>query len=482
MPPQGFPLNSPLIHNKHMNTKSPGSTIAAVSTAAGPGGIAIVRLSGPQAEPILTRVFQPRQAALPLPSHRLCLGQVVDPETGRVLDEALAAVMRAPHTYTREDVAEIHTHGGPMVTGRVLEVVLRAGARLAEPGEFTKRAFLAGRIDLSQAEAVAELIAARGRAEADLALAQLAGGLKENVLTLREPLLDVLAHLEVALDFPDEDAEILDGPQASARLKRETLAPLEKLLESYEAGRIFREGLALAIVGRPNVGKSSLLNRLLGDERAIVTPEPGTTRDLIEAEALLGGVPLTLVDTAGLETPPRDAAEAEGQRRAKNRAAEADLVLLVIDQSRPLADEDRRLLDLMRGRPLLGVLNKSDLVPALDPDEVRALLAPARVLQTSAKTGQGLDGLQALILETVNGGDFQSDRIPALAPNARHKRALEEARGPVRAAIEGLKTGLPPEIVALEIQTALDRLGRITGQTLPEDVLNRIFETFCLGK
>ena len=465
-----------------MNRQAPDSTIAAVSTAPGPGGIAIVRLSGPSAELILTRLFRPTQTRFPLDSHHLALGRIVDPDTGRVLDEVLAVLMRAPHSYTREDVAEIHTHGGPVVTGRVLELTLRAGARLAEPGEFTKRAFLAGRIDLSQAEAVAELIAAKGRAEAELAMAQLAGGLKERVLALREPLLDVLAHLEVALDFPEEEADILDPCQAAARLEKEALALLDELLASYESGRLFREGLELAIVGRPNVGKSSLLNRLLGDELAIVTPSPGTTRDLIEAEALVGGIPLTLVDTAGLETPARDEAEAEGQRRARARTAEADLVLLVLDQSQPLGNEDRRLLNLVRERPLIGVLNKMDLSPAFDPAQAASLLAPAPVARVSAKTGQGLGDLQALILEVVIGGRTRPDRLPALVPNARHRQALEEARGPLLAAIEGLRGGLPPEIVALEMQTALDRLGRITGQTLPEDVLDRIFETFCLGK
>jgi tRNA modification GTPase len=465
-----------------MNRQALGSTIAAVSTAPGPGGIAIVRLSGPQAEPILARLFRPAQAPLPLDSHRLTLGHIVDPDTGRVLDEVLAVLMRSPRSYTREDMAEIHTHGGPVVTGRVLELALRTGARLAEPGEFTKRAFLAGRIDLSQAEAVAELIAAKGRAEAELAMAQLAGGLKDRVLGLREPLLDVLAHLEVALDFPDEEAEILEPGEAAARLEQEALAPLDELLASYQSGRLFREGLELAIIGRPNVGKSSLLNRLLGDERAIVTSAPGTTRDLIEAETLIGGIPLTLVDTAGLETPARDEAEAEGQRRARARTAEADLVLLVLDGSGPLGDEDRRLLDLIRDRTLIGVLNKMDLPPAFDPAEAASLLAPAPVARVSAKTGQGLDDLKALILETVAGGRTRPDRLPALVPNARHGQALEEARGPLLAAIEGLKGGLPPEIVALEIQTVLDRLGRITGQTLPEDVLDRIFEAFCLGK
>lgn len=465
-----------------MNRQALGSTIAAVSTAPGPGGIAIVRLSGPQAEPILARLFRPAQASLPLDSHRLTLGHIVDPDTGRVLDEVLAVLMRAPRSYTREDVAEIHTHGGPVVTGRVLELALRTGARLAEPGEFTKRAFLAGRIDLSQAEAVAELIAAKSRAEAELAMAQLAGGLKDRVLGLREPLLDVLAHLEVALDFPDEEAEILDPREAAARLEQEALAPLDELLASYQSGRLFREGLELAIVGRPNVGKSSLLNRLLGDERAIVTSAPGTTRDPIEAETLIGGIPLTLVDTAGLETPARDEAEAEGQRRARARTAEADLVLLVLDGGQPLGDEDRRLLDLIRDRSLIGVLNKMDLPPAFDPAEAASLLAPVPFTRISAKTGQGLSDLQTLIFEVVTGGHTRPDRLPALVPNARHGQALEEARGPLLAAIEGLKGGLPPEIVALEIQTVLDRLGRIIGQTLPEDVLDRIFETFCLGK
>ncbi|MBW2623847.1 MAG: tRNA uridine-5-carboxymethylaminomethyl(34) synthesis GTPase MnmE, partial [Deltaproteobacteria bacterium] len=354
-----------------MDQTSDSSTVAAVSSAPGHGGIAIVRLSGPDTEEIISRIFKPDRAGFPLESHKLHLGWIIDPRTGSGVDQVLCSLMRGPHTYTREDVAEINTHGGPVITQRILHFALSMGARLADPGEFTRRAFLAGRIDLSQAEAVAELIAARSQAEAELAVSQLDGGLRKQVEGFRQTLIDILAHLEVALDFPDEEAEIVQGPEAAEKIRATVLTPLEELLEAYETGRFYREGLQVAIIGPPNVGKSSLLNRLLEDERAIVTELPGTTRDIIEAEALIDGIPLTLVDTAGLESEARDEAEAEGQRRAEARLNQADLILLVLDLNRPLSSEDARILAYSQVRPAIILLNKSDLTPAFEADEVK---------------------------------------------------------------------------------------------------------------
>ena len=356
-------------------------------------------------------VFRPAKALFPLESHKLYLGHVVDPGTGRMVDQVLCCYMRGPATYTREDVVEIHCHGGPIAVRRVLETVLGGGAELAEPGEFTRRAFMAGRIDLSQAEAVAELIGARSRAEAELAAAQLSGGLKERVEAVRRVLIEILAHIEVALDFPDEEAEIIDGPAAARRIESEVLAPLEDLLEEYDSGRVFREGIKVAIVGRANVGKSSLLNAMLETDRAIVTPRPGTTRDVIEAEAVFCGLPLTLIDTAGLESAAADEVEAEGQRRAAARLATADLVLVVVDRSRPLTDEDRRIFDSAPKGRTMAVLNKSDLEPAFTAEEARGLSADLFGLEVSALTRQGVSDLREEVFKSVTGGRHQPQAV-----------------------------------------------------------------------
>jgi len=458
------------------------STIAAMATPLGSGAIAIVRLSGPRAEEIARGLFRPAKTEYPLTSHMLHLGHLVDPRTGRLVDQVLCTFMKAPATYTREDVVEIHSHGGPVAVRRILELVLQNGAELAAPGEFTRRAFLAGRIDLTQAEAVAELVEARGAAEAQLAAVQLAGGLRDQVEALRQPLLEILARLEVAIDFPDEETEIIAPEPAADRLDREVLIPLDRLLAAYDSGRVFREGLKAAIVGRPNVGKSSLLNALLKTDRAIVTPVPGTTRDLIEADAVLSGLPLTLIDTAGLETPPLDEVEAEGQRRAAARLAAADLVLLVLDRSRPLTDEDRRIfMAAPPGRTLL-VLNKSDLPPAFSLDRAADFLGGRPAVEISALTGRGLDRLQEEIFQMACGGRTSPEEVPDLVPNLRHKKALEAARPALIRAGEGLRNGLAPELVALEINQALDALGGLIGLTTPDDVLEEIFSRFCLGK
>ena len=457
-------------------------TITAISTSVGPGAIAIIRLSGPAAHDLARRLFRPRKGAFLAITHLMQLGHIVEPETGRVLDEALCAVMFGPHTYTGEDMAEIHTHGGQVVAGRVLDLLMDQGATLAEPGEFTRRAYMNGRMDLTEAEAVAELIGARSQAEAELAAAQLAGGLKERVEALTRPLVTILAHLEVALDFPDEDAEIIDCQAASRAVREEVLGPLDELLQAYDSGRVLREGIKAAIVGRPNVGKSSLLNALLKTDKAIVTALPGTTRDVIEAEAVLDGLPVTLVDTAGLESPAADEAEAEGQRRAVARLKVADLVLVVLDRNRPLTEEDRRIVASAPADRVILVANKADLESGWKPDEASTLADTAGVVEISAKTGQGLDLLRRMIFEKLTGGCLAPGSVPELVPNMRHKRALEQARPVLERVLDGLLHGLAPELLALEINTVLDELGRIVGRTTPEDVLDEIFSQFCLGK
>ncbi|MEW5724654.1 MAG: tRNA uridine-5-carboxymethylaminomethyl(34) synthesis GTPase MnmE [Thermodesulfobacteriota bacterium] len=457
-------------------------TIAAISTPVGPGGISIIRISGAKAGEAARTLFKPRNTGFPLKSHRLYLGHVVDPGSGRLVDQVLCCHMYAPATYTREDVVEFHCHGGPVVAARVLELVLRTGVELARPGEFTRRAFMAGRIDLSEAEAVAELIAARSEAEARLAAAQLAGGMKERTERLRRPLVETLAQLEAALDFPDEEIEILDGPILAGRLEGEVLAGLDQLLEAYDDGRVFREGVKAAIVGRPNVGKSSLLNALVKAERAIVHPRPGTTRDLIRVEASIEGIPLTIIDTAGLETPAADEVEAEGQRRAAAELAGADLALLVLDVNRPLSGEDSRIGRACLPARTVAVLNKSDLEPRYSAEEAKAFLGLDTAVEVSALTGKGLVELGRTIFTFLTGRPPDRTAGPELAPNLRHKIALARARPFVERAADGLRAGLAPELVALEINEALGALGEITGRTTPEEVLDEIFRRFCLGK
>ena len=458
------------------------STIAAISTALGPGGITIIRISGPLSHSLGLKIFQPDRAKPPLASHKMYLGRIVDPQDQGTIDQVLAVFMAAPATYTREDLVEFHCHGGMVTAGRILELVLSVGAELASPGEFTRRAFLSGRIDLSQAEAVAELVAARSGAEARLAAEQLAGGLRDRTEAIRQPLVQVLAHLEVALDFPDEDAEIVQGPDAARLLEAESLAGLDDLLADYERGRVYREGISAAIVGRPNVGKSSLLNALLREERSIVTEIPGTTRDIIEAQAVFHGIPVTLVDTAGLEARAADAVEAEGQRRAAARLQAADLVLHVIDSSRPLEGEDQRIFQLAPLGRVLLVLNKTDLDPCFTMAQALDFLGPVPAREVSARQGTGLEELGEAVYGLVSGGWSGSGEPPRLVPNLRHRQALEKAREPLVRAIAGLKEGLAPELVALEITTVLEQLGLITGRTTPDDILDEIFSSFCLGK
>ena len=457
-------------------------TIAAISTPSGAGGISIVRVSGSAAEPIAQRIFKPEKAEHPLKSHRLYLGNIFDPVKEEVLDQVLCSLMRAPGTYTREDIVEFHCHGGPVIAARVLEMALNTGARLAQPGEFTRRAFLAGRIDLSQAEAVVELINARSSMESSLAAAQLTGGMFERAQAIRAPLVEILAHIEVALDFPDESDEVMDWGLGAERILHEALGPLDELVQAYQKGRVFREGVTVAIAGRPNVGKSSLLNAILKDERAIVTDLPGTTRDVIEAPANVHGLPLTLIDTAGLSHDPRDIAEVEGQKRARQRVEAADMVIMLMDQSRDLDPEDRQIFRSFPQDRTLIVANKADLPARWSPEEMLAFLGGKKSLVISAKTGEGLGDLGDAIFHFIIGMGSDRASVPRIVPNLRHCQALNDARPAMIRASKGLKEGIPLELVAVDIREALDRIGLITGQTTPEDVLDEIFGRFCLGK
>ncbi|MEW6219938.1 MAG: tRNA uridine-5-carboxymethylaminomethyl(34) synthesis GTPase MnmE [Thermodesulfobacteriota bacterium] len=457
-----------------------GDTIAAIATPPGAAGIGIVRLSGPQARTILQRLFRPTRPARPLASRRLTHGWLVDPQ-GLPLDEVLAVFMAPPHTYTREEVVEIQGHGSRLVLEAILAAVLAAGARLALPGEFTRRAFLHGRIDLTQAEAVLDVITARTPASLGLATSQLAGRLGEAIAAVRSCLIDIAARTEVAIDFPDEDEEILDPVLVDQQLAQGVQAPLARLLAACDQGQLLREGVAVVILGRPNVGKSSLLNLLLRAERAIVTPIPGTTRDFIEESCQIRGLPVRLVDTAGIREPS-EAIEAMGVERARQRMAAADLVLLVVDASTPLTAGDREIFAQASGKPLLLVANKADLPAALTEADLAAAFPAVPRAVISAQTGQGLAELEEALFRLATGSTTELDPTLMVAPNLRHKAALAGALEAVAAARAGLTHGLAPDLLAIDLASALANLADLTGETTPDDILDRIFAQFCIGK
>ena len=459
-----------------------GDTIAAISTPLGVGGIGIVRLSGPQSREILERIFRRRGGEGPLRSHRFYLGEVLrpqDPAGGGVIDEVLVVFMEKPKTYTREDVAEIQAHSGVLVLQEILEAALHCGARLAEPGEFTRRAFLSGRIDLTQAEAVIDLIQSKTRRSLELANLQRQGRLGREVKEIREELAGLLALLEAGIDFPEEEVPGLSGGETHRRLQK-AREKLDSLLRTYDEGKIYRQGIAAVIIGRPNVGKSSLLNSLLREDRAIVTPIPGTTRDVIEEVVNVRGIPLKIMDTAGLRHP-QDAVEIEGVRRTRDRLAQADLVIWVVDGSEPLTAADLDILPEVRGKKSVVAVNKNDLPRLLNPQDLAGPLPGVPLIPVSALHHSGIDLLEGAIREIVlNGKEDSSSEV--LLTNLRHKQALERAREALARALEASAAALSPEFISLDLGQALHALGEIVGETTPEDILDRIFSQFCIGK
>jgi tRNA modification GTPase len=450
-------------------------TIAAISTPLGEAGIGIVRLSGPEAAAIARRIFRPHHSHRRLASHRLYLGHIIDPQ-GEIIDEVLLALMRAPQTYTREDVVEINCHSGYGVLSRILKLALSQGARLARPGEFTLRAFLSGRLDLTQAEAVLEVIQAGTAASLKVAAGHLAGTLGRRLRQEREAFLDLLAQVEAALDFPEEAAEL--SPQVMEAVLLPRGQSLQSLADTFREGRLLREGLRVVIAGRPNVGKSSLLNRLLEMDRAIVTEIPGTTRDFIEETVSLGGVPVRLSDTAGLR-PARDRAEELGIRRTRERLAQADLVLYLVEGSEPLRDQDRAALKELCGQPGLAVINKVDLPCQLSESDLQAATA-FPLIKISALTGQGVEDLKKAVVELALGGGLQPQG--ETLTQARHQEHLLSALKCLDRARALLSATTPWELVALELGEAVRELGAITGEEVGDAVLERIFSEFCLGK
>lgn len=453
-------------------------TISAISTPPGAGGIGIIRISGPDSLAILKSIFIPAQSDCPFDSHRFYYGTINEPHSSKLLDEVLAVYMEAPRTYTREDVVEIHCHGGFLVLQSVLELILFEGAQLADPGEFTKRAFLNGRIDLTRAEAVIDILSARTRKGVDLALEQISGKLYKEIDGLRSILVEVRALLETAIDFPEEEVEIADHDSIHSRLQDEVVHPLQRLISRADSGRIVREGIAIVIVGRPNVGKSSLLNTLLQEERALVTPIPGTTRDTIEEYIDIGGIPVRIIDTAGIR---EDVEEIEqlGIQRARESINRADLVLFLVDGSVKITSDDVALFETVAHKPVLTVVNKCDLKTVLVQGEYGQILDGSVVV--SAREQIGLDRLKQQIFSRITGGKEQWQE-EGCTPNLRHKLAMEQALEALNRVCEGLKTGLTNDLITIDLLECFDRLGEIVGETTTEDVLDVIFEQFCLGK
>ncbi|MBI5558262.1 MAG: tRNA uridine-5-carboxymethylaminomethyl(34) synthesis GTPase MnmE [Deltaproteobacteria bacterium] len=455
------------------------ATIAAIATPPGPGGIGIIRISGSRALPILTALFTPKCNTRQLRSHRLYYGWIKNPLSGQPIDEVMAVFMRAPKTYTREDIVEIQCHGSYLVLQDILGQIITLGATLAEPGEFTKRAFLNGRIDLTQAEAVIELLQAKTREGLGLAMSQLQGHLGLIVNSIRAALMSLRAVIEVAIDFPDDDVEIINAEEMGAKLERDIISPLRGLIKSAGQGKIFRDGISVIILGRPNVGKSSLLNALLREERAIVTPIPGTTRDTIEELLDMKGMPVRIIDTAGIRD---DAEEVEeiGILRARKKLAEADLVLLMVDGTQPPAPADTILYESVGDKKILLVVNKSDL-DGHSLSLFEAAFPGVPKVAVSAKTHEGIADLENGLFALVTGGSSW-DPGYSCVPNVRQKASLEKALTAARGVEQGLRADLPPDLLAIELQSALDHLADITGETTTEDILDLIFDQFCIGK
>ncbi len=467
-------------------------TIAAIATPLGEGGLAIVRISGPQAFAIADKSFLPVGKSSRKPSaatsHTIQYGKIVRGE--KIIDEVLLAVLRAPRTYTCEDTVEITCHGGILPVKLVLDTLLETGARLAEPGEFTRRAFLNGRIDLTQAEAVADLIHSRTELALAAANEQLAGKLSRRINELRDEMMKTLAHVEAHIDFPDEDIAPDTKDQLLKRLE-DGVAFMDELLRTANEGQILRRGIRAAIVGRPNVGKSSLLNQLLGRDRAIVSPIPGTTRDTIEDTANIRGLPVVFIDTAGLREA-RDEIEQEGIRRSHETLARAEFILHVLDASEPLTEADEKFLSQFAGKKRILVRNKIDLpIKLILPAKVGLAvfskprrdgdIAPLSAVDVCCLSGQGIEALKDAIKELIWSGEIKAEMLQVMI-NSRHQDALNRARAAALRTIAALRGGMTLELVALDLRIAVNAVGEIVGKTATEDLLDSIFSQFCIGK
>ena len=452
--------------------------IAAISTPLGVGGIGIVRMSGAGCIGVAQKLFKGKHNLEERPTHTLSYGKIID-ESGQIIDEALVSVMKAPHTYTKEDIVEINCHGGSLVTRRVLETVLNAGARLAEPGEFTKRSFLNGRMDLTQAEAVIDLIHSKTELSRQAAANQLDGRLKTAVKELRDGILDMIASIEAVIDYPENDIEEETYGQMAAGSQR-VLDKMNSLLANADQGKIIREGLQTVIIGKPNVGKSSLLNWFLEEERAIVTDIPGTTRDTVEEYMNIDGIPIQLVDTAGIRETG-DLVERMGVEKSKAYAQRADFILMMLDASRPLEQEDKEILRFIEDKKAIVLLNKTDLAQEISPAELEEYLSREHIVAISVKENLGFGVLVERMKEMflLNENTRAED---LLIGNTRHKNALFQAKEAMERCMQTIATRMPEDFISMDLQDANYALGEITGDVADEEIIDRIFTKFCLGK
>lgn len=463
-------------------------TIVAVSTPPGTGGIAVIRMSGKEAVCIADKFFKGRKKLKDASTHTVNFGHIIDPQNNDVVDEVLATVMRAPRTYTREDIVEINCHGSSAVVKRVLEIAIKNGARPAEPGEFTKRAFLNGRIDLSQAEAVIDLINSKTSESSKAALGQLEGKLSQKLKKARDKLIELLAHIEVTVDYPEHDVEQITAEMAYKEIIK-IISEMEKLVQDFDRGKILREGINIVIAGKPNAGKSSLLNMLSGENKAIVTDIPGTTRDLIEEYINIKGIPAKVTDTAGIRET-EDIVEKIGVQKAREALNQADLVLVMIDAQEGFDLQTKNIMRQNVNKKTILLINKTDIV---DNNEILGIIQQVHVfldslnfnnidiIEISAKTGQGIEELENKIYCMFMGGEIMQNQ-EVLLTNARHKDLIDKARLSLQDAVNAYFNGLTLDCIAIDIKNAAEFLGMITGESVSEDVLKEIFSRFCIGK
>ncbi|GGN57710.1 tRNA uridine-5-carboxymethylaminomethyl(34) synthesis GTPase MnmE [Oceanobacillus indicireducens] len=454
-------------------------TITAISTPIGEGAIAIVRLSGPEAITITNELFTGKDLR-EIATHTINYGRIVDPDTRDIVDEVMVSVMRAPKTFTREDIVEINCHGGMVAVNKVLDIILSKGARLAEPGEFTKRAFLNGRIDLSQAEAVMDLIRAKTDKAMSVAVKQMDGRLSKLITELRQELLETVAHVEVNIDYPEYDDVEEMSHEMMRTNSREVHKRINELLEVANQGKILREGIATAIIGRPNVGKSSLMNTLVQENKAIVTDVPGTTRDIIEEYVNVRGVPLRLVDTAGIRET-EDIVEKIGVERSRQVLQESDLILFVLNFNEELTEEDMKLFETVQGLDYIVIVNKTDLEQKVDLEKVKELAGDRPVITTSLVVEEGVDKLEKAIASTFFEGEIDTGDMTYVS-NIRHIQLLKQAKQALEDAMEGIELGMPLDIVQIDVTRTWEILGEIVGDTASDSLIDQLFSQFCLGK
>lgn len=455
-------------------------TIAAIATPVGIGGIGIIKISGKLAAGIAQKVFRPKHPIKSFDNFRLYLGHIIDPNSGLPVDEVLISIMRGPLSYTREDVVEINSHSGYTILSKVLQIVLQSGARLAQPGEFTLRAFLNGRIDLTQAEAIVDLINAKSETSLRLAANQLAGGFLTRLEEIRRKLIEILVEIEASIDFPDEEHTRINRQRIAERIRTATLEPTGELISAYSQRKVWHEGIAVVIVGRVNVGKSSIFNRLLQKERALVTPIPGTTRDILECGITIEGIPIRLVDTAGMRKV-KGMVEKKGVGLTKARLASADIIILVIDRSRALNQYDLDALRKADKKAVIVVVNKVDLPRKASEKKIEMAFGNLPRAYVSALTGEGFNDLTKAIYTLIMSS---TTVIPStsIIPNLRHTLALQQAGDYLEKALRNVTDNLPLEIVATDLVWARNSIDEITGYTINEEVIDGIFKMFCLGK